>query len=366
MEGDQTHEWSTKQETTVEVLFMIDGCMFLVILVYASYVLIKYILMRRGEQRRTKFYLMFYFLVLAVCLCQMTQVIQILLHPSDHDFFLDFDIFQSLTRCCRFALGWMISATMFQLTISIREIFNLVNSRLMQWYTRVFYFFCLVASFLLILDIFLIPALSNEKEHRIYCTIINLIVSYSLLTIIQTSILILLIWTLKRMNRLGTFSNTTKNILMQFGLFLFSYIVNLTLSAQFLITSNHDGQTGIYSSDPKMIAPLLIACVYMPIDILPITFMLCSHHRTFKAEESKPSSFVHAMQPSQMKESLLSKSNAPSQLTFSCDIRDKQDQTLTHTQQDKTQNDSEGRISGSFANNEDNTFAEPPVKKTSH
>ena len=93
------------------MVFAIDGSLYLVILVYANYLLFKYIL-RSNEERRTKFFLMFYFLVIAVCVCKIASWIDLEIDP-DQILDYDFKLMISLTISIMLALGWLVTATMF-------------------------------------------------------------------------------------------------------------------------------------------------------------------------------------------------------------------------------------------------------------
>ena len=108
---------------------------------------------------------------------------------------------------------------------------------------------------------------------------------YSMLTVAQSYILIRLLMTLGKMKRFGQFK--IKNILMQFALFLLSFLGNLALYTQYLLTGgDHFSDNGGIDYQP-FIDVLLVAIIYMPIDIIPITFMLFSHHRTLKSERKQ-------------------------------------------------------------------------------
>ena len=72
----------------------------------------------------------------------------------------------------------------------------------------------------------------GNKIDELHNTILVLIVNYALLTIIQSFILISLICMLKRIG--GAFSR--KNIIIQFALFLLSFLCSAGLCAEILIT----------------------------------------------------------------------------------------------------------------------------------
>ena len=74
-------------------MFCIDGCLYLIMLVYASYILIRYIL--SSKERRTKFFLMFYFLVIAVCICEIIYIVEIEIDPYK-SFSHDLTVFEIL------------------------------------------------------------------------------------------------------------------------------------------------------------------------------------------------------------------------------------------------------------------------------
>ena len=196
--------------------------MYLAIFVYANYLLFKYILWSNGE-RSTKLFLLFYFLVIAICVCKVGSWIDLEINPKEEDIF-EHEFFTCLPISIMLALGWMVTAMLFELTVSIREIFDLANLSHTKWYKRVFYFFSILVCSTQILLIILNDLYLIKKT-----TIYDLIVAYSLLTGLHSSILILLIYTLSRMERLGTFARACQNIILQFFLFLSSFACNLAI-----------------------------------------------------------------------------------------------------------------------------------------
>ena len=141
-----------------------------------------------------------------------------------------------------------------------------------MWGRRIFYTFSVTAYSLQILNQILISTLV-EKPHHLHYTTIQLFINYSLLTIIQSVILILLIKSLGRIQRLGKFSR--KNIIIQFALFLMSFAGCMGLCAQILLSNNYQFDDKDDRIQP-FLTPLLIASVYNPLEILPISFMLYS------------------------------------------------------------------------------------------
>lgn len=85
--------------------------MYLAIFVYANYLLFKYIL-QSNEERRTKLFLMFYFLVIAICVCKVGSWIDLEINPKNKDIF-EFEIFTCLPISIMLTLGWMITAMLF-------------------------------------------------------------------------------------------------------------------------------------------------------------------------------------------------------------------------------------------------------------
>ena len=85
--------------------------MYLTIFVYVNYLLFKYIL-RSNEERRTKFFLMLYFLVIAICVCKLVSWVDLEIDPNNIGFF-EYEIFKCLAISFRLALGWMVTMMLF-------------------------------------------------------------------------------------------------------------------------------------------------------------------------------------------------------------------------------------------------------------
>ena len=111
----------------LRVIFAFDLCMYSANLVYACYIPIAHF-KNLGKEDRSRFFILFYMLVITVCACEVASLIKIEFDPH-RSFSNDFEIFGRLSRCFMLALGWQVTATMFQLTMSIREVFNEVSQR---------------------------------------------------------------------------------------------------------------------------------------------------------------------------------------------------------------------------------------------
>lgn len=101
-----------------------------------------------------------------------------------------------------------------------------------KWYRRTFYSVSISVCSLQILATILIPTEVGDQVDQLHNMILVLIVNYALLTVIQSFILILLICTLQRIG--GAFSR--KNIIIQFALFLLSFLCDLGFCSQVLIS----------------------------------------------------------------------------------------------------------------------------------
>ena len=186
------------------------------------------------------------------------------------------DIVELLYSCLWVTLGWLVTATMFQLTISIREIFNLVSESHAKCYKIALYLVSIIFCTLQILALVLVPVFFEEKNDiRQRKSIFVHLVAYLTLTVMQSVILSVLISTLKRMRKFATFSR--KNILTQFILFLVSFITKICAYAGYLVWQKPLTETWVDL--------LVLVCLYMPFSLVPITFMLYNQHRTFKVEE---------------------------------------------------------------------------------
>ena len=59
---------------------------------------------------------MFYFLIIAICVCKVASWIDIEI-DTDQILQFDFKILTCLTISIMLALGWLVTATMFELTV---------------------------------------------------------------------------------------------------------------------------------------------------------------------------------------------------------------------------------------------------------
>ena len=104
------------------------------------------------------------------------------------------------------ALGWLVTATMYQLTVSIRVIFNLVTKERSDKYKIAVYIYSATMATFQLLWIMLLPVLVDDFDKRSKWVSYIFIMSYLTLTVSYVIIIIFLGFTLKRMKDFGDFT----------------------------------------------------------------------------------------------------------------------------------------------------------------
>ena len=127
------------------------------------------------------------------------------------------------------ALGWLVTATMFQLTVSIRVIFNLITQQMALRLKNIVYVYATIMSSAQIIWVVSIPSIYNEFENRSKAVSYAFIIDYLILTVSYCSIIIYLCRTLQRMSNFGDFSEQHRDILIQFLVFLMAFVAKLCL-----------------------------------------------------------------------------------------------------------------------------------------
>ena len=173
------------------------------------------------------------------------------------------------------ALGWLVTATMFQLTVSIRVIFNLITQQKALKLKNIVYIYAAIMSSAQIFWVISIPYIYHKNfDRRSKAVSYAFIIDYLILTISYCGIIIYLCKTLQRMSNFGDFSEQHRDILIQFLVFLMAFISKLILQALFLIGAHFDWDSYTYY--------MMQIVSFIFVDIMPVTYMLYSHHKTYK------------------------------------------------------------------------------------
>ena len=118
------------------------------------------------------------------------------------------------------------------------------------------------------------PLYVQDKDNLTWVVSYQYYAGYSILTLVYTAIIIYLMRTLKEMKNF--FTQEYRHIVLQFFFFLFAFIAKIILQILFSIGSNR-GWTDYANV-------MLQAISYCFVDIMPISFMLHSHYRTFSRD----------------------------------------------------------------------------------
>ena len=130
MSNDEFYFKSDKQEEWLRSIYALVGVLFTFNLAFAIFNIIKYIW---PMQQRSTLIILFYSIVLVLCTSHLIFCICMSIHPDLDPFIYDtkgvhtHEFAEWIGSASLLALGWLVTATMYQLTVSIRVIFNLIT-----------------------------------------------------------------------------------------------------------------------------------------------------------------------------------------------------------------------------------------------
>ena len=117
-----------------------------------------------------------------------------------------YEAFEWVGSCSMLTLGWLVAATMFQLTVSIRVIFNIQTPQSATRHKHIMYAFSGFISGSQLVLIALIPFVVKDFDKRTWVVSYPFIASYITLTTVYAVTIGYLYSTLKKMSSFGDFS----------------------------------------------------------------------------------------------------------------------------------------------------------------
>jgi len=135
--------------------------MFLINLVFALFNVVKYVCRMRDHSMLV---ILFYLTVFICCVCHIALFVILTIDPTKDPFIYDspvFEFYKSLEwlgSCSMLSLNWLVCITMYQLTVSIRVIFGVINKETAQKFKCTMYIFAGFMVSVQLLMIALIPS----------------------------------------------------------------------------------------------------------------------------------------------------------------------------------------------------------------
>ena len=183
-------------------------------------------------------------------------------------------VLESVGSAAALALSWLVTVTIYQLTLSIKLVFKKIKLKDVVQKRKVMN---IVASSIAItwLALIILAPLYIEKQSKLPTVISGLYLgAYSILLCVYTTIICVLGQTLHR--RRSFFTEEYRYIILQFMFFEAAFIIKILL--QVLLALSKTQEWDFFAYD------LMQAISYLLVDVLPVSFMLYSHHKTFKKE----------------------------------------------------------------------------------
>ena len=177
------------------------------------------------------------------------------------------------------ALAWLVSAVMYHLALSIKVIIRKMSSETAKFRRTVFNLVAVTMA--LIFFILVLCARSYLETTQGVVKVVTYLfdASYGILFVVFTAIIINMIVTLDLMRKF--FVNEYRHTILQFLLFWVAIVVKLVLQALFTLGSAREWTDFSFA--------IMWVISHLFVDILPYTYMLYSHHRTFSRESKKVS-----------------------------------------------------------------------------
>ena len=198
--------FNSVEMSILRCLYIIVLTMFTFTLAFAIFNIVKYIY---PMTERSGLVCAFYILVIILCSSNIILGFYISIDPNQDPYIYDTQKFQGyefselVSACSMLALGWLVTVTMFQLTITIRVIFKMITLKSAKILKVAIYIYAATFSSLQLLMIILIPYVVEEFDNRSVVVSYVFIGSYITITVSYSAIIIFMRITLNYMKNFG-------------------------------------------------------------------------------------------------------------------------------------------------------------------
>ena len=273
---DQLH----KEVTALIVLFATDCALLLFNLVFALYISARYFcrLHVRGP-----FIILFYVFVDLTTVFRLIEMVFILVELVQHDagktkivsLFTEkkVEYCRSIAYVAFLGVGLVVVSTMFQIGLSLQVVSSEIDAAVAQRRARCFYsaaslIMVLASGVEVFLHIYYDEDLEDIRLNKIFDTL-----WYTLVTALYIIVICFLVGQLKKINEEELHSEKM-SIIRQFGIFLAGYVA---WTVYIIIEYFNPTQYAFFVDQVSLAISVILW------DVVPVTYMLFVHHRTFRS-----------------------------------------------------------------------------------
>ena len=189
--------------------------------------------------------MLFYILVILVCLTHVSFCTFLAIQPKNDPVIYGsdyckreipfYEVMEWIGSCSMLALNWLVCATMFKLTMSIRLILGLVETEKASSSRRAMYIFAGTMAFTQLVTIALISLISSDIDLKWILVSYIFMFSYCTLSVTYFVAIQFLRSTLSRLKDFANLKNQFKDILCQFLFFGFAMLTKICLNVAYLL-----------------------------------------------------------------------------------------------------------------------------------
>ena len=241
------------------------------------------------QKKRKTLVVIFYVFVLLQSIPSTVFFTCLSLQPNQDPFLFDtqgfkyYEFLEVIGSSATLALSWVVTVTMYQLSISIRVIFQILTPSEGKTRRMRMYIFAATMASLQLLMILLTPCFPFPYRTWVITDVYYF--SYTTLILVYSTVVFLLFSTLNKMR--DFFKREYCVIKTQSTLFLIAFCSKLVLQLSFQIGGVMGWSNYAYY--------MLQAISNFLVDLIPANFMLYAHHRTFREDKINEERVAAAM-----------------------------------------------------------------------
>lgn len=290
-DGREYYIDNPNQLTVLRGLYISLEVLFVATLCFWIFNVVRYIY---PMKERSKLILLYYILSFIVLSCQIPYYITRIIYPWKDPFIFNGEGFnwddglECIASSTLVALGWLVCATMYQLKTSIRIIYKILDANKAPCKLKAMNIYAATMTAVQLLGLFVFPIAVPTRNSNLVSWVY--IFSYVTLCVSYTVVIVQLQNVLKSMKQ--HLKKEYWKIMFQFILFDFAYFSEIVLQMLFFLGER-------YFNWHHYIYTIFQGTFHVFFCIIPISYMLYSHHSTFSKQLRANEEEIETNQPNE-------------------------------------------------------------------